>query len=453
MTGSTATANEDVQKNTSTPMLKRLNFKSSLNDELVERTFGKAVRQEARQLLDSKDFQLKLNRLFQTGDVQSDRLAKKLRDPKIKADFELATSKGIDAVDDPCEELVAFMDHAVTMPSMLDRELVELGAEVFLTRFNPLTFFAYGAPCAGLQGASAGIAAAAWLTNQPEERMTLKDNIQRDDVYQRLLVRFMETFRWFSEVAQPGATEPYSSSFQANLRVRIIHSHIRNNLKVNAADWNYTPPLGWDTDQLGSPLSAAEGSIVVTTLATAIVVAKRELNLQVSQREIDALFQFTSYLNYMQGVPEELLFANAHDTTVYFSAYLMSMDPYCYKDSVDALYYGIQRFHLEKALFPESVLLQKLMDGLLQASWQEVYGPSHQEFYNTSKPGFSTKMGFKAIKLCVKGVNTLSKHSPFLKRKLDDTGRQLWNELFPQAEEKIKQHFKAVTDGVDIAKA
>lgn len=442
---------EEGSINQATPMLKRLNFNSDLNDELVEGTFGKEVLAEARALLKIEDFQLKLNRLFQTGDVQSDSLAKKLRDPKVRADFEIATSKGIDAVEDPCEELIAFMDHAVNIPSFFDRDLIELGADVFLTRFNPLTFFAYGWPCAGLQGASVGIAAAAWLTNQPKEPMTLMENIQRDEVYPRLVVRFLETFRWFSEVAQPGAAQPFSEPFQANVRVRVIHSHIRNNLKVNAADWNYTPPIGWNVAELGSPLSAAEGSIVVTTLATAILVAKRKLSLQVSQREIDALFQFTSYLNYMQGVPEELLFSNAHDTSVYFAAYLMSMDPDCYKESVDAIYYGIQHLHLEKVLFPDSVPMQKLMDGMLQASWQEIYGPRHQKFYKTGTPSFAAKAVFKSVKLSAKGINKLSKYSPFLERKLNDTGLYLWNTLFPQAELKIKQHFKSVTDGIDLA--
>lgn len=438
----------DANKNT--PMLKRLNFDSDLNDELVERTFGTEVLKEARSLLSESSFQEKLNRLFQTGDAESDRLAKKLRDPKIKSDFEIATKHGIDAVEDPCEELVAFMDHAVNIPNFFDRDLIELGAEVFLTRFNPLTFFAYGWPCAGLQGASVGIAAAAWLTNQPKDAMTLMENIQRDEVYPRLVVRFLETFRWFSEVAQPGASQPYSSAFQASIRIRIIHSHIRNHMKVNALDWNYTPPIGWDVAQLGSPLSAAEGSIVVTTLATAILVAKRKLGLQISQREIDALFQFTSYLNYMQGVPEDLLFSNAHDTSVYFSAYLMSMDPDCYKDSVDAIYYGIQNLHLEKVLFPDSVILQKLMDGMLQASWQEIYGPRHQKFYKTQKPSIAARVIFKSVKISVKGVNKLSKYSPYLEAKLNGTGYLLWNELFPQAELKIKQHFASVTNGTDL---
>jgi hypothetical protein len=437
----------------STPVKKvaRLNFNSHLNDELVERTFGKEILQEARARLQTSEFQDMLNRMFQTGDVQSDQLVKRMKDPKVKSDYQTAISKGLDAVEDPCDELKSFMDHATSVPAFLDRELIELGANVFLTRFNPLTFFAYGTPCAGLQGASVGIAAAAWFTNQPKEPMTLMDNIKREEAYPRLVVRFMETFRWFSEVAQPGACEPYSEAFQANCRVRIIHSHIRNNLKVNEATWKFNPPLGWNTDELGSPLSAAEGSIVVTTLATAILVARRKLSMQVSDREIDALFQFTSYLNYMQGVPEELLFSNAHDTSVYFSAYLMSMDPECYKSSVDALYYGIQHLHLEDAVFPDSKIMQTIMNGLTQASWQEIYGDRHQKFYKTQKPALWATTLFKSVKIGAKGVNMASKYSPFLQRKLNDSGLALWNDLFPNAEKKIKQHYSSVTNGTEIA--
>ncbi|MEX1666742.1 oxygenase MpaB family protein [Zhongshania arctica] len=431
--------------------LARLNFNSHLNDELVEQTFGTEILREARARLETTEFQEMLNRLFQTGDVTSDTLAKKMRDPKVKSDYQTAISKGLDAVDEPCEELINFMNHAVNIPSFFDRELIEVGAEVFLTRFNPLTFFAFGWPCAGLQGASVGIAAAAWMTNQPPEAMSLMDNIKRDAAYPRLVVRFLETFRWFTEVAQPGAGQLYSNAFEANCRVRMIHSHVRNSVKVDQANWKFTPPLGWNTDELGTPLSAAEGSIVVTTLATAIMLAKRKLSMQVSQREMDGLFQFTSYLNYMQGVPEELLFDNAHDTSVYFAAYLMSMDPNCYKDAVDATYYGIQNLHLEKSLFPDSKVTQILMSGLLQASWQEIYGNRHQEFYKTQKPALWAKTLFRSVKIGAKGVNMASKYSPFLKRKLNDSGLALWNDLFPNAEKKIKQHYKSVTNGTELA--
>lgn len=69
--------------------------------------------------------------------------------------------------------------------------------------------------------------------------------------------------------------------------------------------------------------------------------------MQVGQREMDGFFQFTAYLNYKQGVPEELFFDNAHDTSVYFSAYLMSMNRTCYKDAVNATYYETQNLQLE----------------------------------------------------------------------------------------------------------
>jgi len=435
------------------PVLKRLNFNSQQNDDLVVRTFGKDVLLEARRIAKKPAFQEQLNRLFQTGDDTASRLAAKTRaDGKVRKDTQLALAKGLAAVNDPCDELKAFMDHALRIPAGLSREKIELGAHVFRTRFNPLTFFVYGTPCAALQAASAGIAAAAWLTNQPKQRMTLMENIERDDVYTRLVVRFVETFRWFADVSQPGATDPYGPGFQANCRIRLIHAHVRGHMKLDADDWNYEPPLGWRTDELGYPMSAAEGSIVVTTLATAILVARRKLALQVSDEELDALFQFTSYLNYMQGVPEELVQNNAHDATVYFAAYLITMDPHCYYDSVKALYCGIQNIHLEKALFPDSVLAQKVIDGLVMASWHELYGDSHREFYGTRKAPAWASGAYFAIRVLFKGVNLASRHSSWLKRKLDEAGLMLWTDLLPAAETRLKAHFRGVADGVDPIK-
>lgn len=442
-----------ADNNPTTPWLKRLNFDSRANDEMVERTFGKQVLAEARSLAQSKAFQQQLNRMFQTGDDTASRLAVKTRaDGKVRKDFQLAMTRGLDAVEAPCEELKAFMDHALRIPPSLSREKIELGAHVFRTRFNPLTFFAYGMPCAALQGASAGIAAAAWMTNQPRQRMSLMQNIQRPDAYPRLVVRFMETFRWFADVSQPGATEAYGPAFQANCRIRLIHAHVRAHVKPDVDDWNYDPPLGWRLDELGYPLSAAEGSIVVTTMATAILVARRKLGLQVSDEEMDALFQFTSYLNYMQGVPEELLQKNAHDTSVYFAAYLISMDPDCYYDSIEAIYYGIQNLHLERAMFPDSALAQKLLDGLGLASWQEIFGARHREFYGTAKAPLWATGVYSAIKILLKGVNLASRYSPWLKRKLDDAGEALWTDIFPAAEARIKQHYQAVTEGADLVR-
>ena len=430
--------------------LKRLNFHSNLNDELVDQVFGESVRKEARKLLQTTAFQQKINRLFQTGDMTSDCLAKRMtKEPKVKHDYQIAVTKGIDAVADPCEELQEFMRHAVNIPASLDRELIELGAHVFLTRFNPITFFSYGWPCAGLQGASVGIAAAAWMTNQPETPMSLMDNIKREEAYPRLVARFMETFRWFGEVAQPGASLPYSKPFQANCRVRIIHSHVRNHIKVDENDWNFDPPLGWDTSELGSPLSAAEGSIVVTTLATAILLAKRKLSLQVTDREMDALFQFTSYLNYMQGVPEELLFSNADETALHFSAYIMTMDPDSYYESVKALYYGIQHMDLEKAMFPDSKVAQKLLGGILLASWEEIYGKQHQQYYETQKSPLWAITAFNGIKAASKAVNMVSRYSPAIHQRLNESGLTLWNDIFPQAQVKMKKHYNSVAPGVD----
>ncbi len=436
------------------PALKRLDFESHFWDGIVDRCFGKATRKRARRLIQTPEFQEMLERNFMTGDVQSDRLVRKMRtDPEIRKDYQIAISSGIDAVDSPCPELVAFMKHAVNIPDIFDRDMIELGAHVFLTQFNPITFFAYGWPCALLQGPSVGITAAAWYTNQPQKPLTLLENVKRPEFYQRLLVRFMETFKWFAAVAQPGASQPYSAAFQENCRIRIIHSQIRAHMETDNPTWNFDPPIGWMVDELGTPLSAAEGSIVVTTLATAIVMSRRHLSQQISDREMEALFQFTSYLNYMQGVPEDLLFANVDDTALYFAAYLMTMAPDCTYESIEALIYAAQHLHLEEALFPDSKPMQMLLGGLMSASFDEIYGVPFLNYYNAKRaPGWAKSI-FRSTKVAFRGINLLSARSHRLRALLDQSGLMFWNDIFPAAEERIKQHYAGIAEGTDLVRS
>jgi hypothetical protein len=434
---------------------KRLDFNSTAYDQIIENCFGKDVRDRARALKQTPEYQAKIIRNLHTGDHHSDALAKRMRrDPQAKADYQVAVAHGIDAVEAPCPELVAFMDHAVNIPNYFDRELIELGANVFLTKLNPVTFFAYGWPGAALQTGVLGITAAALMTNQPKgDPLSIFDNVQRPEMYERLAVRFMETFKWFSAVAQPGAGQPYTSAFQESCRIRVIHSHIRNmlNKQLNTAAWNFDPAIGWVEDELGSPLSGADGSIVVTTMATAILMAAKDLELCVSEREMEALFQFTSYLNYMQGVPEELLFPNADDTAVYFSAYLMSLNPDCHHDWVQVAFYMVFNLHLEQAMFPNMPRAQRVLEGFLKASWNEIYDEGFRKLYHMqTQTSAAYTVLFKSTKLGFRLYNRAARYSPWMQRKLDDFGLFLWSEVFPQAEKKLKQHFAAVAQGTEL---
>ncbi len=435
---------------------KRLDFNSHAYDRVVENCFGAEVRDKARALLQTPGFQDKVIRNLHIADQPSDRLAGRMRqDAKAKADFATAVSSGIAAVKNPCEELVAFMDHAVNIPDSFDRDLIELGAQVFLTRLNPVTFFAYGIPGAALQTGVLGITAAALMTNQPRgEPLTLAENADRPQVYERLAVRFMETFKWFTAVAQPGAGQLYSQAFRENCRIRIIHSQIRNvmNKGINQANWNFKPRIGWYEDELGTPLSAADGAIVVTTMAAGILMAARDMELPVSARELQGLFQFTSYLNYMQGVPEELLFPDAEDTAVYFSAYLMSLNIDCRHEWARTAFNMISKLHLEKAMFPHSRLAQHVLNGLMMASWNEIYDEDFRRLYamqTDTSPVY--RQIFRLTKLGFRLYNRVAGRIPVLQRPLDSFGLLLWNDIFPAAEDKIKQHYAAIAQGTELA--
>jgi len=433
--------------------LERLDFDATLAEEIVSNIYGERVLDKAVLLKQTPEYQERLNRNFLAADKPADDLALKIsKDPLVRKDYENAIANGIDAVSNPCKELIEFIQSAEKIPDFLDREMIELGANIFRTKLNLLTFFTDGVPAITIQAASIGIGAAAIFSQRPKGKaVSLSDYDVLGDP--SLVMRFMETFKWFNKISKPGAGARFSEAFAENCRIRIIHGYVRRAITNNPFDWNYEPPVGWDFDKLGTPISGAEGCVVVTTLAAAIDAAKINNSLNISDHEVEALYQWVNYVSFMQGVPQEMLFGTAEETRVDFSAYMLSINANCHKEFTEKFYSGILNLHLETAMFPRSVALQQLIDAIIRASLHSTYGDKYCNHYSIPIPPKSVRRLFYGIKQISKGVNILSKYVPPLEKRLDSSGEYLWEDVFAEAEVYLKQHFGAtnVVSGTDNA--
>ena len=438
-----------------TKFLERLDFTSTLAEEIVTNLFSKRVLDKALKLRTTPEYQKRLNRNFLTADAPADELAVKMSStPQVRADYETAIAKGLDAVDAPCKELVAFIEAAENLPDFLDRDMIELGGAVFRKNLNAITFFMYGVPAIAVQAASVGIGAAAVYRERPKGKaLALADHQVLGNLSD--LMRFMETFKWFNKIAKPGAGSRFGDAFAESCRVRIIHGYVRRAINNNPHDWNYDPPVGWETDKLGVPLSGAEGCVVVTTVAAAIDAARLNNSLNVTDHEIECVYQWANYVSFMQGVPEDMLFGTAEETRVDFSAYMLSVNGSCYKEYTEKFYSGILDVHLETAMFPKSVAIQKLVDGVIRASLYNTYGDKYCDYYGIPVPSKPLQRVFSGMNKMSNGMNAISKKVPFLKKILDNNGEYLWEEVFVKAETYLKEHFntKSVVSGTNTSHA
>ena len=438
-------------KNVINSYLERLNFNANLAEDIVKNVFGQSVLEKARRLKQTPSYQERLNRNFLTADKPADELAIKMSaDRQVRSDYKIAIEQGIEAVEDPCDELVAFIESAENLPEFFDRELIELGGSVFRKNLNAITFFMYGVPVIAIQAASVGIGAAAVFKERPKGKsVPLAEHDVLGDPSN--LMRFIETFKWFNQIAKPGCSERFGNAFAENCRIRVVHGYVRKAINNNLMNWNYDPPVGWEIDKLGVPLSGAEGCVVVTTVAAAIDSARRNNSLKVSDREIEALYQWANYVSFMQGVPEDMLFGTAEETRVDFSAYMLSINSECYREFTEKFYSGILEVHLEEAMFPQSVTLQKLIDGVIRASLHNTYGDRYCSYYGIPAPSKLQRAVFLGLEKGSEGINLLSKYVSPLKSLLDKNGEYMWEEVFLQAEHYLKEHLgrDSVVSGVD----
>lgn len=442
-------------KNSQVQHLERLDFEAGLAKVHLETMVGKEAVRSAQTLKKTEAYQNRLRKNFMIADAPADKLAVKLAmDKEVKAHYEIALKQGIDALDSPCEEIVSFIKSAEDRPEFLRPDMIELGAQVFRKNLNILTFMFYGLPSMLSQFTSIGIAASAMFSGRPNEQpVSLAEHDIAGQLGPSIMLRFMETFKWFGMISNAGCSERFSESFSENCRVRIVHGYVRQAINNHLFDWNYEPAIGWDIHKLGVPLSASEGLVVVTTVAASIDAAKRDGKLKVTDHEMEAVYQWANYVAFMQGVPQELLHATAQETRTHFAAYLLSVNKECNVEYARKFVEALVGSDAEKILFPSSAFKQKLTAGLVESLLYDFFGKEFCNHYEFAIPEKKYLALFKSIKRSNKGINYLSYIVPGIKGMLDRNGEFLWGEGFEKMEKFVmdSHNLDAVVSGTENA--
>ncbi|MFI9448981.1 oxygenase MpaB family protein [Amycolatopsis sp. NPDC052450] len=246
------------------------------------------------------------SRLFIEGDIRGDeRQVARLRgfaqreDPAAdvlvpllrkgaQGQFELALRQGIESVESPPEELEAFFCDVEATPYWVDQDRLERGARA-ITRAGLLGLFPLGD--VSLMGG--------YLASR-----ATKSLVGTGEIEYKAAQRLVETATWWIHVTTPGALVPGGRGYEAALRVRIVHAHVRAAMN-RRKDWDYA---AWDR-----PVNQVQTAGTLLLFSLVYVFGTQLLGLRYSARERADILHLWRYVGWLMGVDEELLPAGEDD--------------------------------------------------------------------------------------------------------------------------------------------
>ncbi|BBU23600.1 oxygenase MpaB family protein [Mycobacterium xenopi] len=204
--------------------------------------------------------------------------------------FELAVDHGINAVDYPPDELVAFFAQVDDRPYWLDQAKLDLAVRV--TMRTGLWSIALALPGLALTGG--------YLASKADKPL-----VGTGDLRRMAPRRLNETATWFIDVTSPGGLSRFAPGFTGTLRVRLMHALVRAAM-CRRADWNF--------DEWDHPINQVQlaGTLMLFSLAN--LAGCQAMGLRFSRRERDAIFHLWRYVGLLMGVHPELLPATEDDT-------------------------------------------------------------------------------------------------------------------------------------------
>ena len=226
------------------------------------------------------------------GDVVCDAYVSRMPDVGMQRLIEMvrvACRDGIDAVEDPPDELVAFIDAMEAVPDWIDLDMVERGAR------SERVSAALAAPY-GIRGA--------FLATFLNEYAALPMAITGSLSDKRAARRVNETASFFASSVLPGGMRRDGPGFEAAAMVRLMHSMVRYNA-LHRSD-------RWDQAKFGIPIPQVDqmpaGLISSFLLAAPAVRAGRTEFSEDDRCQIE----MARYRCHLLGLPEELLPTQPH---------------------------------------------------------------------------------------------------------------------------------------------
>ncbi|MCV7193993.1 oxygenase MpaB family protein [Mycolicibacterium brumae] len=211
--------------------------------------------------------------------------------PRVgRAMFETAVDRGLDAVEDPPEELVAFFNQVENQPYWLDYDKLALAARVSMR--TGLVGIGLALPGLALTGG--------YLASRADKPL-----VGTGDLYAMAPRRLNETATWYIDVTSPGGLDRFADGFTGALRVRLMHAQVRAAMN-RRPDWDHQ---NWDT-----PINQAQlaGTLLLFSLAN--LVGCQAMGMRFNDRERDAVFHFWRYVGLLMGVHPELVPTSEADT-------------------------------------------------------------------------------------------------------------------------------------------
>jgi hypothetical protein len=195
-----------------------------------------------------------------------------------------ACDEGLEAVDNPPQELVDFIGEMERVPDWLDMDLVNRGARAQRNYMANMTPFA-------IRGAFI----ATFMNKYSGLPMALTGALSGESSRHRV----NETASFFTTACLPGALERHGQGFKAAAMVRLMHSMVRFNILKRSQKWDQTI--------YGIPIPQVDqmpAGTIPSFIMSFDIVQKGKRRFNARERGIVELCRYQSYL---LGLPEDLL--------------------------------------------------------------------------------------------------------------------------------------------------
>jgi hypothetical protein len=204
--------------------------------------------------------------------------------------FDLAVERGIDAVQDPPDELVAFFAHVDDRPYWLDSAKLDLAVRV--TMRTGLVGIGLALPGLALTGG--------YLASKADKAL-----VGTGDLRRMAPRRLNETATWFIDVTSPGGLDRFAPGFAGTLRVRLMHAVVR--AAMSRRD-------DWDFDEWDRPVNQVQMAGTLMLFSLANLAGCQAMGMRFSDKERAAVFHLWRYVGLLMGIHPEILPATEDDT-------------------------------------------------------------------------------------------------------------------------------------------
>jgi hypothetical protein len=176
------------------------------------------------------------------------------------------------------ESMRALFEEFETVPDWVDRDLVEEGARIW-RRWGRTLF---------------NVAGAETLEMYTESAVAVPLSLAGGYAGDNALRRFLETARFWIDVAEPGALFRVGSAGRATaMRVRVMHVSVRHRVADHPE---------WDMERWGLPISQSYMTMTLIGGSVAPAMLMWPLGYMTSRAEIRALLHYQRYLGHLLGV-------------------------------------------------------------------------------------------------------------------------------------------------------